>query len=69
VDQLFLIEGVGRRIGCEVENFELLFQFVPRDFGLAVVRRATAVGRGLSSIGIAPMRGQPLRSWEFGPFG
>jgi DNA-binding transcriptional LysR family regulator len=68
VDQLFSIAGVSRRISFEVENFELLFQFVRRGFGLAVVPRATAVGRRLSLISIAPMRGQPLPSWEVGLF-
>jgi DNA-binding transcriptional LysR family regulator len=68
VDQTFFMEGVSRRISFEVENVELLFQFVRRGFGLAVVPRATAVGRRMTAVSIAPMRGQPLPSWEVGLF-
>lgn len=68
VDQMFLLEGVTRRIGFEVENFELLFQFVRRGLGLAVVPRATATGRELAAANIAPTGGQPLPGWKLGLF-
>jgi DNA-binding transcriptional LysR family regulator len=68
VDQMFLLEGVTRRIGFEVENFELLFQFVRRGLGLAVVPRATATGRELAALNIAPTGAQLLPNWELGLF-
>jgi DNA-binding transcriptional LysR family regulator len=37
VDQIFNLEGTVRRTGFEVENFDLLLQFVTRGFGVAVV--------------------------------
>jgi DNA-binding transcriptional LysR family regulator len=68
VDQMFLLEGVTRRIGFEVENFELLFEFVRRGLGLAVVPRATATGRDLAAVNIAPTGGPVLPSWELALF-
>lgn len=68
VDQMFLLEGVTRRIGFEVENLELLFQFVRHGLGLAIVPRAIATGRDLATVNIAPTGGHPLPSWELGLF-
>lgn len=69
VDQMFLLERVTRRIGFEVENFELLFQFVRHGFGLAVVPRATATRRRLTSAQIVPTRVRAaLPQWELGLF-
>jgi len=66
VDQIFLMEGAARRIGFEVENFELLFQFVRRGFGLAVVPEATAAGRQVTTVKITPTRRQRLPRWQLG---
>src|SRR4029077_8434795 len=58
-----------RRIGFEVENFELLFQFVRHGFGLAVVPRATATRRRLTSAQVVPTRVRAaLPQWELGLF-
>ncbi|HVH75282.1 MAG TPA: LysR family transcriptional regulator [Stellaceae bacterium] len=68
VDQMFLLEGVTRRIGFEVENLELLFQFVRHGLGLAIVPRAIATGRDLAAVNLTPASGQPLPRWELGLF-
>jgi DNA-binding transcriptional LysR family regulator len=69
VDRIFASEGVARQTGFEVENFNLLFQFVERGFGLAVVPRSSVEGRRLRAIEIAPARpGSVLPLWELGLF-
>jgi DNA-binding transcriptional LysR family regulator len=67
VDQIFLLEGVGRRTAIELENFDLLYEFVARGFGLAVVPLATIVGRQLHAMAITPTRSEEsLPPWELG---
>jgi DNA-binding transcriptional LysR family regulator len=69
VDQIFAIESAVRRIGFEVENFDLLLQFVERGFGLAIVPQSMATKRGLKSLAIIPAHGTTdLPSWELGLF-
>lgn len=69
VDQIFQMEGAARRTSIEVENFELLFQFVSRGFGLAVVPQAMVEGRRLRSLEIVSARaGRTLPKWELGLF-
>ncbi|MDB5526282.1 MAG: Transcriptional regulator, LysR family [Rhizobium sp.] len=69
VDQVFAIEGVLRSTAFELENFELLFQFVARGFGLAVVPAATLAGRHLPHLQITPSRtAHRLPEWELGMF-
>ncbi|MDB5563247.1 MAG: Transcriptional regulator, LysR family [Hyphomicrobiales bacterium] len=69
VDQVFAIEGVHRSTAFELENFELLYQFVARGFGVAVVPAATLAGRNLPHLQILPARtAHPLPEWELGMF-
>lgn len=69
VDQIFQIEGAARRTSFEVENFDLLFQFVGRGFGLAVVPQAMVDGRRLRSVEIVSARAErTLPNWELGLF-
>jgi DNA-binding transcriptional LysR family regulator len=69
VDQIFHIEGAARRTGFEVENFELLLQFVSRGFGLAVVPQAMVERRQLRSLKIVSARaGRSFPKWELGLF-
>jgi DNA-binding transcriptional LysR family regulator len=69
VDQIFLLEGVGRHTGIELENFDLLYEFVARGFGLAVVPQATIEGRSLHVAEIIPTRSEEsLPLWEMGMF-
>ncbi|HTJ59228.1 MAG TPA: LysR family transcriptional regulator [Devosiaceae bacterium] len=69
VDQIFAIEGVSRSTAFEVENFELLFQFVARGFGLAAVPAATLTGRQLRQLAIIPARAPGgLPEWELAMF-
>jgi DNA-binding transcriptional LysR family regulator len=69
VDQIFHLEGIARRTAFEVENFELLFQFVSRGFGLAVVPEAMVEGHKLRSVKIvSPRSGLTHPKWEIGLF-
>jgi DNA-binding transcriptional LysR family regulator len=68
VDQIFASEGVARRTGFEVENFELLRDFVRRGFGVAVLPEATIDGPGLRAVEIRPVRANALPRWELGLF-
>jgi DNA-binding transcriptional LysR family regulator len=69
VDQIFAIEGVLRSTAFELENFELLYQFVARGFGLAAVPAATLAGRNLPHLEIVPTRSaHKLPEWELGMF-
>lgn len=70
VDQIFAQEDVARHTEFELENFELLFQFVARGFGIAAVPQAMVEGRRLlPHLAIAPKRkGHTLPEWEIGLF-
>jgi DNA-binding transcriptional LysR family regulator len=69
VDHMFALEDVARHTEFEVENYELLFQFVTRGFGIAAVPRAMIEGRRLSHLDIVPRRkGLVLPEWQIGLF-
>ncbi len=69
VDQIFNLEGIARRTAFEVENFDLLLQFVSRGFGLAVVPQAMVEGHELRSIKIVSARSGLIHpKWEVGLF-
>ncbi|MDB5527320.1 MAG: Transcriptional regulator, LysR family [Devosia sp.] len=69
VDQIFAMEGVLRSTAFELENFELLFQFVAPGFGLALAPGATMAGRHLAHLQIMRSRGSnPLPEWVVGMF-
>jgi DNA-binding transcriptional LysR family regulator len=69
VDQIFAIESAVRRIGFEVESFDLLLQFVERGFGLAIVPQSMANKRGLKSLAIIPAHAATVHpTWELGLF-
>ena len=66
---MFALEDVARHTEFEVENYELLFQFVTRGFGIAAVPRAMIEGRRLSHLDIVPRRkGLVLPEWQIGLF-
>ena len=69
VDHMFALEDVARHTEFEVENYELLFQFVTRGFGIAAVPRAMIEGHRLSHLDIVPRRkGLVLPEWQIGLF-
>jgi len=69
VDQIFNLETVARHTAFEVENVELLLQFVSHGFGLAVVPQALIKGHELRSVRIVSARsGLTHPKWEVGLF-
>jgi DNA-binding transcriptional LysR family regulator len=67
IDQIFAREDVVRRTEFEVENFDLLFQFVARDLAVAVVPEAMVAGRRLHHLRIASrLAGDAVPAWEIG---
>jgi DNA-binding transcriptional LysR family regulator len=69
VDQIFALERVARHTEFELENVELLLQFVARGFGIAAVPQSMVEGRRLSHLAIVPKRkSNVLPHWEIGMF-
>jgi DNA-binding transcriptional LysR family regulator len=69
VDQIFALEHVARHTEFELENVELLLQFVARGFGIAAVPQSMVEGRRLSHLAIVPKRkSHVLPHWEIGMF-
>jgi LysR substrate binding domain len=60
---------VARHTEFELENVELLLQFVARGFGIAAVPQSMVEGRRLSHLAIVPKRkSHVLPHWEIGMF-
>ena len=69
VDQIFAMDGAVRQPDFEVENFELLVQFVQRGFGIAIVPQAMVEKRGLPCVAIMLNdKSRDLPIWEIGLF-
>lgn len=67
VDQIFALENVARHTEFELENFELLLQFVACGLGIAAVPKSMVEHSGLPHLAIEPKRkSHILPEWEVG---
>lgn len=67
VDRIFSSQAVVRTIGFEMENIDVLFDFVRHGFGLALVPKALANNQDLAQFEVVSrVPGEPLPEWQFG---
>jgi len=69
VDEMFAVEGLEREVDYEVESYDLVSQFVSRDFGVSILPEPIARSRNLPFTQIrSSKRGINLPSWRLGLF-